>query len=1035
LGKFLGKIAGYKKKPHAIVGTGNFPEEVFVVQKMRNIWILWAVLAVAMFAVMSGGCGGECGSVSVGDGKSLSVAPASLSLKVGKTGTLTASNYTGALEWSSWNESVATVSALGAEATVNAVAPGAAEITVIDGSGAEAACMVTVTDTTIIDDMRESREIISKAAEDVRNMLGDDITAEKFALEYIPALEKYPQVTSAACERKESMYDSYIDIEFYTGFACRVAFSSRQYSDFFYYGSQNASLGANYPFKSEGMFSKAPSIEEVKAFVGASGYDIFGDAWLGFNNGAAEYIYNLMLESGAACTGRIDQDMTLQDLRSLQGYDYIFITAHGGVDYFAVSVGEDDFVSDASTQEDILHRRVLPVVYAGFEDAAFDADDGQWDSKMKWEAFAVDFAENPYYSAACVLPEFFRHHYGDAKMNNSIVFLEIRSVLGGTEMPGALLDAGAKCVIGYDKSVSAYYAHSTSTAVSQRMSRGDSLYSAIQEAENQHGDNDYSGKGAKLTVITASGTSTKNIFLVGGGASNAEGDWIEYADISWYDPDKSEFEIDTPFELAGVAKLANETASGEPRADFSGKTIRLTEDIYLSGLQWTPIGDGSSYSFEGTFDGGGNAIAGLAISGQKSADALYSGLFGRVGKSGVVKDVNLADVNIDISSSPTFNAISSYAGGVAGQNSGAITGCSVSGYVSSSSSAKLPRDGYPVSTTANSYVGGIAGQNDGTITGCGESGRVSGKASSTSVYGATGYSYIGGIAGRNSGEITGCGASGDVSSSTSASTPGSGSNARLYSSSLAGGIAGQNSGSVTGCDTSGRVSSNYYSSPSIFVMSSGANAGGIVGSNSGTITECIARGSADASSSYPAHSDAGGIAGSNSGTITGCDASGDVSSFAAPSSKFDSFSRSGGVAGSNSCTITGCIMRGDVSSSSTNAYAGGIAGSNSGTVTGCTALGDVSSSPSSVLYSDVSRAGGIVGYNSGTITGCDASGSVTASGSHGVYTGGVIGYHYHRNSYLVIANNVFLYGFGPEWGIGYDGRQGGRPSNDGCEPF
>ena len=55
--------------------------------------------------------------------------------------------------------------------------------------------------------------------------------------------------------------------------------------------------------------------------------------------------------------------------------------------------------------------------------------------------------------------------------------------------------------------------------------------------------------------------------------------------------------------------------------------------------KWNPIGkDGVPY--EGTFDGHGHIVSGLYCSGFTLS---YLGLFGNIGTSGVVKNVNISD--------------------------------------------------------------------------------------------------------------------------------------------------------------------------------------------------------------------------------------------------------------------------------------------------------------------------------------------------------------------------------------------------------
>ena len=55
---------------------------------------------------------------------------------------------------------------------------------------------------------------------------------------------------------------------------------------------------------------------------------------------------------------------------------------------------------------------------------------------------------------------------------------------------------------------------------------------------------------------------------------------------------------------------------------FNGKTIRLTEDVDLNNVEWTPIGN-SANKFQGTFDGNNKTISNLVITGNKSDVGLF----------------------------------------------------------------------------------------------------------------------------------------------------------------------------------------------------------------------------------------------------------------------------------------------------------------------------------------------------------------------------------------------------------------------------
>ena len=70
-----------------------------------------------------------------------------------------------------------------------------------------------------------------------------------------------------------------------------------------------------------------------------------------------------------------------------------------------------------------------------------------------------------------------------------------------------------------------------------------------------------------------------------------------------------------------LAALTNEVNGGE---SYDGYTIKLTKNLDLNGIEWTPIGTkGTSNVFKGTFDGNGATISNLKISG-----GSYVALFG-----------------------------------------------------------------------------------------------------------------------------------------------------------------------------------------------------------------------------------------------------------------------------------------------------------------------------------------------------------------------------------------------------------------------
>ena len=241
--------------------------------------------------------------------------------------------------------------------------------------------------------------------------------------------------------------------------------------------------------------------------------------------------------------------------------------------------------------------------------------------------------------------------------------------------------------------------------------------------------------------------------------------------------DGKTYEVYNAEGLKNIAELVNE----EWKLDIN---ITLTNNIDLTGIDWTPIGKDDNKAYTGTFDGNGKTITGLTVTGSDQ----YAGLFGYIGSGGTVKNVVLEGVQIESDNS------SGYAGGVAGDSWGTIENCSVSGSVS-----------------GTTFAGGVVGsQRGGSITGCNSSATVKG------------VIFAGGIAGEtNSGaSLTGCYATRDVTVENDGTN-----------NSHAGGVVGYNGGgTLTACYATGSVTGS--GSGTIYV-------GGVTGSNNfGILTAC-----------------------------------------------------------------------------------------------------------------------------------------------------------------------------------------------------
>ena len=221
--------------------------------------------------------------------------------------------------------------------------------------------------------------------------------------------------------------------------------------------------------------------------------------------------------------------------------------------------------------------------------------------------------------------------------------------------------------------------------------------------------------------------------------TSPEGNWQDEGnyDTAWYDAALSSFTLNTPAELAGLARLVN---NGN---NFLGRTVKAGGDIVLSQHYWTAIGDGNN-SFRGTFDGQDYKIIGLYL----DTTERSQGLFGVNYSLGIIRNIGITMGDI-----------------AGGDSTGAIVGLNM---------GRLQNCYNMASVKGASDVGGIAGENlsGALIENCYNSGDVSGLLAT------------GGIAGvNNTATIQNCYNSGNVDSDHV----------------LTGGIVGSNITSVIAC--------------------------------------------------------------------------------------------------------------------------------------------------------------------------------------------------------------------------------------------
>ncbi len=237
---------------------------------------------------------------------------------------------------------------------------------------------------------------------------------------------------------------------------------------------------------------------------------------------------------------------------------------------------------------------------------------------------------------------------------------------------------------------------------------------------------------------------------------------ITLEDGKGYFYDGTTYIVTSPEGLTAVASMV--------RNGNTDANITLARDIDLTGIEWVPISE-----YRGIFDGNNHTITGLHVSGYYRAGLI-------IYNYGTVQNLTLKDIVIETSS------IAATSGGVAAENEGTVSGCSVTGNITASFCEQ---------------TGGVVGSNTGTVIGCSHSEGT-----------LTSGDNTGGVVGLNTGRgtVTACYATGN-----------------LTSGSYTGGVVGYNTvrGTVTACyHATGTVSGGTFT------------IGGVVGYNLGTLTAC-----------------------------------------------------------------------------------------------------------------------------------------------------------------------------------------------------
>ena len=273
--------------------------------------------------------------------------------------------------------------------------------------------------------------------------------------------------------------------------------------------------------------------------------------------------------------------------------------------------------------------------------------------------------------------------------------------------------------------------------------------------------------------------------------------------------------ITSPEELAWF-KAQIEAGNDSMNAVLENDIFMGKDSASVSSVVWTPIGTSAKIAFNGVFDGNHHAIYGLKSVGSVSTYGVF-GLFGTVGGQGVVKNLNLKNVDMD---SGTSNENSPYGGSVAAYlQNGTVDSCFVSGRINAGRAV---------------FVGGLVGQNNkGTIS------NSTNKVVITHTGEYTGY-YVGGIVGKNGGTVS--------NSINYAAMSGSGAKSIGVAGTI-GGIVGYNAGGkILECVNVGNI--HVDTKTEMSTRSAEARVGGIVGFNyQGSVSKCANYGSMKAQAS------------------------------------------------------------------------------------------------------------------------------------------------------------------------------------------
>ena len=422
--------------------------------------------------------------------------------------------------------------------------------------------------------------------------------------------------------------------------------------------------------------------------------------------------------------------------------------------------------------------------------------------------------------------------------------------------------------------------------------------------------------------------------------------------------------ITSAAQLAGLCVAVNNGV-----ATYENYTVKLGNDINLSGYVWTPIGNATN-QFKGTFDGQGHTVSNMGV---VSAGA-YNGLFGYTGGA-TVKNLGVTG------SVKTYCGIASYTGGLIGYATATtVSNCTVSvaTTVTDISSA----------TAYNNTVGGMIGYATGSaISDSSASGVIT-------VAGQSNYTYkIGGFIGEAAGAaatVTACYAAGSIAVSGSSATQ------------YLGGFSGYiDIASILNCYSTTPISDTAAASTSIYM-------GGFTGYTGAAISNCYSTGAISSTGTATTSAFFGGFAAfipsSKSIAITNCYTANTLTHSGTATFSAGGF---GGSFASSSASVTDCYWLQNGSFSIYTVQNGsGCIGVNSAAISSLTMLTEAKLQNSAVIGSGATL--GTSSYTESTIvTALDtAANSITGAQGWACASGVNNGYPCYGLSVIYNGNNA-----------------------------